>query len=174
MIQPIPVGTGQRGYRADRQRTIRLIRCTGALNPRLWICRRSFDTRLAKSLDHLIERNRGSSRPVGITRVNCRLAVEKRLTPIIPWLESLPVKVAANGTDIDRRRCRPSNCRRVRLCHERGGIGIRLEPAAAIVWQYGEQFRAPRRQRRTRSAKPPLLYYDRILLHLTFALNFCT
>ena len=28
---------------------------------------------------------------------------------------------------------------------ERGGVGIRLEPAAAIVRQYGEQFRrAPR------------------------------
>jgi hypothetical protein len=41
---------------------------------------------------------------------------------------------------------------------ERGGIGIRLEPAAAIVRQYGEQFRAPRRQRRPQSAKPsPLL-----------------
>ena len=31
---------------------------------------------------------------------------------------------------------------------ERGGVGIRLEPAAAIVRQYGEAFRAPRRQRR--------------------------
>ena len=41
---------------------------------------------------------------------------------------------------------------------ERGGVGIRLEPAAAIVRQYGEQFRAPRRRRRPRSAKPsPLL-----------------
>jgi hypothetical protein len=41
---------------------------------------------------------------------------------------------------------------------ERGGVGIRLEPAAAIVRQYGEQFRrAPRRQRRPRSAKPPPL-----------------
>ena len=29
---------------------------------------------------------------------------------------------------------------------ERGGVGIRLEPAAAIVRQYGEQFRrVPRR-----------------------------
>lgn len=38
------------------------------------------------------------------------------------------------------------------------GVGIRLEPAAAIVRQYGEQFRrAPRRQRRPRSAKPPPL-----------------
>jgi hypothetical protein len=37
---------------------------------------------------------------------------------------------------------------------ERGGVGIRLEPAAAIVRRYGEQFRAPRRQR-PRSAKPP-------------------
>jgi hypothetical protein len=27
---------------------------------------------------------------------------------------------------------------------ERGGVGIRLEPPAAIVRQYGEQFRAPR------------------------------
>jgi len=41
---------------------------------------------------------------------------------------------------------------------ERGGVGIRLEPAASIVRQYGEQFRAPRRRRRPRSAKPsPLL-----------------
>ena len=40
---------------------------------------------------------------------------------------------------------------------ERGGVGIRLEPAAAIVRQYGEQFRPPRRQRRPRSAKPPRL-----------------
>jgi len=42
---------------------------------------------------------------------------------------------------------------------ERGGVGIQLEPAAAIVRQYGEQFlRAPRRQRRQRPAKsPPLL-----------------
>jgi hypothetical protein len=31
----------------------------------------------------------------------------------------------------------------------RGGVGIRLRPAAAIVRQYGEQFRhAPRRRRR--------------------------
>jgi len=42
---------------------------------------------------------------------------------------------------------------------ERGGVGIRLKPAAAIVRQYGEQFRrAPRRQRRARQGKtPPLL-----------------
>jgi hypothetical protein len=40
---------------------------------------------------------------------------------------------------------------------ERGAVGIRLERAAAIVRQYGEQFRAPRRQRRPRFAKPPPL-----------------
>jgi hypothetical protein len=41
---------------------------------------------------------------------------------------------------------------------DRGGVGIRLEPAAAIVRQYGEQFRrAPRRQRRPRAKPPPLL-----------------
>jgi hypothetical protein len=36
---------------------------------------------------------------------------------------------------------------------ERGAVGIRLEPAAAIVRQYGEQFRVPR-QRRARLTKP--------------------
>jgi hypothetical protein len=41
---------------------------------------------------------------------------------------------------------------------ERGGVGIRLEPAAAIVRQYGEQFRRVARRRRCRSTKPqPLL-----------------
>ena len=29
---------------------------------------------------------------------------------------------------------------------ERGAVGIRLEPAAAILRQYGEQFRASRRR----------------------------
>ena len=28
---------------------------------------------------------------------------------------------------------------------ERGAVGMRLKPAAAIVRQYGEQFRAPKR-----------------------------
>ena len=40
---------------------------------------------------------------------------------------------------------------------ERGGVGIRLEPAAAIVRQYGEQFRARRPQRRRPVKPPPLL-----------------
>ena len=41
---------------------------------------------------------------------------------------------------------------------ERGGVGIQLEPAAAIVRQYGEQFRrAPRRRPVHRAPKPPLL-----------------
>ena len=40
---------------------------------------------------------------------------------------------------------------------ERGGVGIRLEPAAAILPWYGEQFRAPRRRRRPRLRKPPPL-----------------
>jgi hypothetical protein len=41
---------------------------------------------------------------------------------------------------------------------DRGGVGIRLEPAAAIVRQYGEQFRrGQRRQRRPRAKPPPLL-----------------
>jgi len=41
---------------------------------------------------------------------------------------------------------------------ERGGVGIRLEPAAAIVRRYREQFRRPpRRQRRPPPVKPPPL-----------------
>ena len=39
---------------------------------------------------------------------------------------------------------------------DRGGVGIRLEPAAAIVRRYGEQVRrAPRRRQTRRSPKPP-------------------
>jgi hypothetical protein len=42
---------------------------------------------------------------------------------------------------------------------ERGAVGIRLKPAAAIVRLYGEQFRArPRRKQGRRPTKqPPLL-----------------
>jgi hypothetical protein len=41
---------------------------------------------------------------------------------------------------------------------ERGAVGIQLKPAAAIVRQYGSQFRAPRRKRQARPSKaPPLL-----------------
>jgi len=40
---------------------------------------------------------------------------------------------------------------------ERGGVGIRLEPAAAIVRLYGEQFRPSRRRQRRRAPKPPPL-----------------
>jgi hypothetical protein len=40
---------------------------------------------------------------------------------------------------------------------ERGGVGIRLRPAAAIVRQYGEQFRRSPRKQGPRSPKPPQL-----------------
>ena len=40
---------------------------------------------------------------------------------------------------------------------ERGGVGIRLQPAAAIVRQYGEQFRRAARRQRKRPVKPPPL-----------------
>jgi hypothetical protein len=38
-----------------------------------------------------------------------------------------------------------------------GEVGIRLRPAAAIVRQYGEQFRRAPRRRRPRRPKPPSL-----------------
>jgi hypothetical protein len=76
----------------------------------------------------------------------------------IEWLGTLPVKVvgymAAILTPEDVVRRIAAECA---YLDERGGVGIRLEPAAAIVRQYGQQFRAPRRQRRPRSAKPPSL-----------------
>lgn len=40
---------------------------------------------------------------------------------------------------------------------ERGAVGIRLKPAAAIVRQYGEQFRRPPRRKQKRRPKPPPL-----------------
>jgi hypothetical protein len=40
---------------------------------------------------------------------------------------------------------------------ERGGVGIRLQPAAAIVRQYGDQFRATRRRPARRQQTPPRL-----------------
>jgi hypothetical protein len=40
---------------------------------------------------------------------------------------------------------------------ENGEVGIRIRPAAAIVRQYGEQFRRAPRRRRSRSPKPPPL-----------------
>ena len=41
---------------------------------------------------------------------------------------------------------------------KRGAVGIRLKPAAAIVRQFGEQFRrSPRRKQNRRPKPPPLL-----------------
>jgi len=90
----------------------------------------------------------------GITAPKCTAVIDKGLRPhpaasesgggMAPILtpEDVVRRIAAECTFID----------------ERGAVGIRLEPAAAIVRQYGEQFRAPRRrQRRPRSTKPPPL-----------------
>jgi len=85
---------------------------------------------------------------------NCKLAVEKRLTPVIAWLANLRVKwrqMASILTAEDVVRRIAAECAYV---DERGGVGIRLEPAAAIVRRYGEQFRARRRERRPRPLKP--------------------
>jgi hypothetical protein len=56
---------------------------------------------------------------------------------------------------------------------ERGGVGIRLEPAAAIVRRYGEQFRPRRRQRQSRPMKPPLSFEWSVAAGGSFAPNFC-
>lgn len=41
---------------------------------------------------------------------------------------------------------------------ERGAVGIRLRPAAAIVRQYGDQFRPSLRKQRGRVPKTPTLF----------------
>src|SRR5208283_5773054 len=82
---------------------------------------------------------------------NWTVATPRRLTPTIAFLANLHVKVATNGADINCRECRSANCRRVRLC--RRARRCRLEPAAAIVRQYREQFR--RRVAATQANAPP-------------------
>src|SRR4029077_7814216 len=88
----------------------------------------------------------------GISRESCTVVVDKGLRPdptasqdgggMAPILTSEDVRrIAAECTFVD----------------ERGAVGIRLEPAAATIRRYGEPFRAPWRQRRPRSAKPPPL-----------------
>jgi hypothetical protein len=64
------------------------------------------------------------------------MAMASMLTP-----EEVVRRIAAECTFID----------------ERGGVGIRLAPAAAIVRQYGEQFRRPARRNPNRQPKPPPL-----------------
>ena len=81
-------------------------------------------------------------------RRDCRLGIYERLTPTI----ALPAKHKSRGAgemapiltakDVARRIA--AKCAFV---DERGVIGIRLEPAAAIVRQYGEQFRRTPRQK---------------------------
>ena len=64
---------------------------------------------------------------------------------------------AMSGSDIDRGRVVWRIAAEYAYLDERGGVGIRLEPAAAIVWRYGEQFRRSPRQRQPRPAKSPLV-----------------
>jgi hypothetical protein len=49
-------------------------------------------------------------------RKNRTLVVEKGLTPMIARLAKPHVKVATDGSDIDRRGCHPTYRRRVRVC----------------------------------------------------------
>jgi hypothetical protein len=68
---------------------------------------------------------------------------------LVKWRQMAPILTAE---DVVRRIA--AECAFV---DERGGVGIRLRPAAAIVRQYGEQFRRPRRRQARRTPKPPPL-----------------
>jgi hypothetical protein len=61
--------------------------------------------------------------------------------PAILTAEDVVRRIAAECTFVD----------------ERGGIGIRLEPAAAIVREYGDQFRRVRRKKQDQTPDPTLL-----------------
>jgi hypothetical protein len=89
---------------------------------------------------------------------NCRLAIEKVSTTKLVLLQTYAsgwrqMATILTAEDVVRRIA--AECAYV---DERGGVGIRLEPAAAIVRQHGEQFRRRPRRRQTRQApKPPSL-----------------
>jgi hypothetical protein len=78
-------------------------------------------------------------------RYHAAKSVEERLEgsrmPPILTAEDVVKRVAAECTFID----------------VRGGVGIRLKPAAAIVREYGEQFRAAHRRKRQQPKPPPPL-----------------
>jgi hypothetical protein len=70
-----------------------------------------------------------------------RVTVAPKMAPILTS-EDVVRRIAAECAYVD----------------DQGGVGIRLEPAAAIVRQYGEQFRrVPRRRQTQRPSKPPPL-----------------
>ena len=127
----------------------------GGAEPARWACGR-LERFLAVALEHQI--GGAPDIDLGYHAGKLRACGRETINTKIEWLGTLPVKVvgymAAILTPEDVVRRIAAECA---YLDERGGVGIRLEPAAAIVRQYGEQFRAPRRQRRPRSAKPSRL-----------------
>jgi hypothetical protein len=69
------------------------------------------------------------------------------------YIEVMPMASILTPEDVVRRIA--AECT---FIDERGAVGIRLKPAAAIVRQYGEQFRRPPRRKQNRGPKSlPLL-----------------
>jgi hypothetical protein len=68
------------------------------------------------------------------------------------YIEVMPMASILTPEDVVRRIA--AECT---FIDERGAVGIRLKPAAAIVRQYGEQFRRPPRRKQNRGPKPPPL-----------------
>ena len=104
----------------------------------------------------------------GITPGNRTLAVGIRLTPIIARVAKLRVKVATDGSELTAedvvRRIAPE-CAYV---DERGGVGIRLEPAVRRAIPPAAAATAPAAAGET--ASPALSGSQRpFFLHLTFA-----
>jgi hypothetical protein len=70
----------------------------------------------------------------------------------IAHIEVMPMASMLTPEDVVRRIA--AECT---FIDERGAIGIRLKPAAAIVRQYGEQFRRLARRKQNRRPQPPPL-----------------
>src|SRR5437588_3450796 len=95
------------------------------------------------------------------------------LTLKIASLANIPVGVAANTADIDRRGCRPANCRRVRVCRRtRRRHSARTGRPAALVHRVagvglipGYPWHVPPAQMRQRAAATTSLLPDRSARH---------
>ena len=89
------------------------------------------------------------SRPAGPEEGECKNGIDRF------WIAHIEVTAMASiltPEDVVRRIA--AECTYI---DERGAVGIRLNPAAVIVRQYGEQFRRPVRPKQNRRPKPPPL-----------------
>jgi hypothetical protein len=95
---------------------------------------------------------------IGATSPSARVSGKDRKPPWRIFIADLRAKVAPKWPPLSPEDAGRRIAAERAYVDERGAVGIRLEPAAAIVRRYGGQFRrAPRRKPATRLPKPPRL-----------------